>query len=126
MQIKWLAAAMVRVAISVVFAGLFYTGWLAVFLAVFKSITGPVKAILWALAPVVTATGFATGIVIASRLIGARQEAFSHALAWSLFGCVLGAVSVVWFGPMLIVFGMFLLGTGSLALREMLQVRVEN
>ena len=36
-----------------------------------------------------------------------------------MIGCALGAVAVIWFGPMLIVFGMFVAGTASIALREM-------
>ena len=77
MQIRSLTGALTRVVVSVLFAGLFYTGWLAVFLGAFKNSTGPAKA--------------------------------------------------VWFGPMLIVFGMFLVGTGSVTLREfVIQTRSES
>jgi hypothetical protein len=71
----------------------------------------------------VTAAGFAAGTVIASGMISARRETFFQAFVWPLVGCFLGAVSVVWFGPMLIVFGMFFLGTGSVALKELIEVR---
>jgi hypothetical protein len=56
--------------------------------------------------------------MVAKRLTEARREAFVRMFIWPLVGCILGAVVVVWFGPMLIVFGMFLVGTGSVALRE--------
>ncbi len=118
MQVKWLTGALVRVAISVLFAGLLYTGWLAVFLGVLKNSQGPVMVVWWIMAPIVTATGFAAGMVIAHRLLAGRRDTFFRALVWPLAGCVLGAVAVVWFGPMLIVFGMFLVGTGSVVLRE--------
>jgi len=127
MQIRRWAGALIRVAISVVFAGLFYTGWLAVFLVAFKDSGVPVKAVLWVIAPVITAAGFAVGMMVARRLTNARQEGFIRMFIWPLAGCVLGAVSVVWIGPMLIVFGMFLVGTGSVALREIAtQTRAGN
>ncbi len=120
MQIKGLACALVRVAISVLFAGLFHTAWLVVFLLVFKNSTGSTLPVLWIIAPFVTATGFATGMMMANRLFAGRRDSFFRALIWPLAGCVLGAVAVVWFGPMLIVFGMFLVGTGSVILWEFL------
>ena len=43
---------------------------------------------------------------------------FSRILVWPLIGCAVGAGIVYWFGPMLIVFGMFVAGTASVALRE--------
>jgi hypothetical protein len=41
-------------------------------------------------------------------------------LIWPLIGCSLGAAAVFWFGPMLIVFGMFVAGTASVVVREVL------
>ena len=113
-----MAGALVQVVISVVSAGLFYLAWLAVFLGLFKDSGIPVKAVLWTVAPLITATGFALGLAVAKRWTHVPQEGFLRTLIWPLVGCVLGAVVVVWFGPMLIVFGMFLVGTGSVALRE--------
>lgn len=125
MQIWRLAGALIRIGISVLFAGLFYSGWLAVFLAAFRTASVPVKGVLWVIAPVVTATGFAVGLAIAKRLTRARREVFMRTFVWPLVGCTLGAVTVVWFGPMLIVFGMFLAGTGSVALREVVKREVQ-
>lgn len=68
----------------------------------------------------ITASGFAVGLIVAKRLTKARWEAFLPTFIWPLVGCVLGAVVVVWFGPMLIVFGMLLMGTASVALRQLI------
>jgi len=129
MQIRRLAGVLGRVAFSVLFAGLFYTGWLAVFLVLgaLKTSTDPAKVILWVIAPVITAAGFAVGLTVVRRLTQARREGFLRTFLWPLVGCILGAVVVVWLGPMLIVFGMFVLGTGSVALQELFtQTRAGN
>ncbi len=55
MQTRWLARAFGRVVVSLLFAGIFYVGWLAAFLAAFKDSGVPVKAILWVIAPIITA-----------------------------------------------------------------------
>jgi hypothetical protein len=75
-------------------------------------------AVMWILSPVVTALGYALGIVLGERLTKASPTRFDRILIWPLIGCAIGAGIVVWFGPMLIVFGMFLLGTASVILRE--------
>lgn len=77
-----------------------------------------VEAILWLLAPVMTAAGFALGIALFERLAGQNRTAFLHIFLWPLVGCAIGAGVVYWFGPMLIVFAMFAAGTASIALRE--------
>jgi len=118
MRIRRLAVMSARIAVSVLFAGLFYVVWLAVFLGLFKESAILVKAVLWTVAPLIPAAGFALGLAVAKRWTQVPQEGFLRTLIWPLVGCVLGAVVAVWFGPMLIVFGMFLVGTGSVALRE--------
>ncbi len=120
MQFRRLAGAMARVAVSALFAGLFYFAWLAAFLAAFQQSGVAVKAVLWLIAPVFTAAGFAAGLASAMRLTKAPREGFLGTFLWPLVGCTLGAAVAVWFGPMLIVFGMFLGGTGSVALREVI------
>jgi hypothetical protein len=105
--------ALIRVALALAGAGVFYVGWLVAFLLLGKLEVAVIEAALWLLAPVVTAAGFATGIVVAER-----ESRFSSVLAWPLVGCVIGAGAVYWFGPMLIVFGMFVAGTVSVVLRE--------
>ena len=58
-----------------------------------------------------------------STIMIARKSKFLNIFKWSLIGCAIGAGAVVWFGPMLIVFGMFLVGMVSVALREIISLR---
>ncbi|NUQ61066.1 MAG: hypothetical protein HUU20_01170 [Pirellulales bacterium] len=64
---KWLAGALVRVVVAVLFARLFYPGCLAIFLGAFQESGDATKAVLWVLAPVVTAIGFAVGMMIGNH-----------------------------------------------------------
>jgi hypothetical protein len=109
-----------RVGASLVCAGLSYGGWLAAFLLTSRLKSPIVQAIGWVLAPVATAAGFAAGIAISERLTSPRKSGFVRIFLWPLAGCVLGAGAVYWFGPMLIVFGMFAVGTASTILREVI------
>ena len=110
--------AFVRVALSLLCAGVFYSAWLAAFLLVDRLDSAVVETILWLSAPVATAAGFAAGVIAVERLTGAGKTGFWRIFLWPLIGCAIGAASVYWFGPMLIVFGMFAAGTASLVLRE--------
>ena len=125
MNIRLLCGVFIRVIVSAVFAGIFYTGWMAVAITALKSGINSIvlKAIIWLTAPVVTALGFTTGVFIFELLPGTRKSKFLNIFKWSLAGCAIGAGTVVWFGPMLIVFGMFLVGTASVALREIIRLR---
>jgi len=91
---------------------------MAVFLLTISLDSPVLEAILWLLAPVATAAGFATGIVLFGHLTSTSETTFFRVLIWPLIGCAIGAGVVYWFGPMLIVFGMFVAGTASVALRE--------
>ena len=117
---KFLLKALLSVTSSVLCAGIFYVGWMAVFIPAFKTGSSLLRGIGWLSAPVVTAAGFAAGIWIAERLIGASKTRFSRIFVWPLAGCALGAATVFWFGPMLIVFGMFAAGTASVVLKELI------
>jgi hypothetical protein len=110
-----------KIALSVLCAGLFYTGWMAFAIPGLKS--GPVfvKVICWLTAPPATAAGFAAGIVIVERLAGDKRGSFVHVFLWPLTACAAGALAVFFFGPMLIVFAMFAAGTASVIVREALQ-----
>ncbi len=57
--------ALIRVALALAGAGVFYVAWLAAFLLLNKLEVSVIEAALWLLAPVVTAAGFTTGIVVA-------------------------------------------------------------
>ena len=110
--------ALGRIAASLPGAGVFYLAWLAAFLLIPRIDRPAVGGVLWVSAPVVTAAGFATGIVLYDRLVRAPRLPFLRVLVWPLVGCAVGAGAVYWFGPMLIVFGMFAVGTAAVALRE--------
>ncbi len=112
----------IKVIVSLAFAGLFYAFWMAVAIYIFKSgaHSSVLDAILWLSAPAITAAGFAAGIAIFDRLCGARKPGFLNAFKWSFIGCAVGAAAVFPFGPMLIVFGIFGVGTAAISLREAL------
>ncbi len=110
--------ALVRIAFSLLGACVFYLAWMAVFLFATSVDSTVVETVLWLLAPVVTAAGFATGTAIMERRAGQAKSSFLHIYLWPLIGCAAGAGAVYWFGPMLIVFAMLAAGTASIALRE--------
>ena len=107
-----------RVACSLLCAGIFYSAWMAVFITAAGLDSLGIKIALWLLAPLVTGAGFTMGIVAFERLIKKRKVEFLHIYPWTLTGCVIGAGIIFWFGPMLIVFGMFATGTVSVIIRE--------
>ena len=112
----------VRLASSLAGAGVFYTAYLAVFLTATKSGSVIVETVLWLLAPVVTAAGFAVGVTAAERLARKDRTSFIRIYMWPLVGCAIGAAIVYPFGPMLIVFGMFAAGALSIAVREIVSL----
>ena len=118
MSFRYLRGALVRVTVSLLCAGIGYSVWMAALLLSTRLDSPVLEAILWPLAPVATATGFAGGIAVFERVTGASRTRFFRILIWPLIGCAIGAGVVYWFGPMLIVFGMFAAGTASVALRE--------
>jgi hypothetical protein len=107
-----------RILIATLIGGIFYFLWLATFLLVnLRGVVG--EWILWGTAPVVTAVGFAAGIALSNVLLGHEKVTFYKVLVWPLIGCSIGAAAIFWYGPMLIVFAMLLMGTLSLSLREL-------
>jgi hypothetical protein len=115
-----LQRAFARVALSLLCAGVFYFVWMSAFILSAGFDSTVVEAILWLLAPVTTAAGFAAGIVVYERLAGASRTGFLAIFVLPLVGCAIGAGVVFWFGPMLIVFGMFAAGTAGVVLREVI------
>ena len=92
-----------------------------------KDISGPiVKGFFWLMVPIATALGFALGAIVGDRITRGKRESFRGTLLWPLAGCVLGAIAIYWRGPMLIVFGMFGLGTVSIILREWVIRKTKN
>ena len=110
--------ALAKVVLSVLCAGITYFVWLAVVLLSKDSAGSVLRALFWVAAPVATAMGFAAGIVMHERMIRDTNTSFWRTLLWPLVGCAIGALAVYWYGPMLIVFGMFAVGSVSVVLRE--------
>ena len=123
MVIRKLLAIVARVALSIPFAGVFYTGWMAVTIPTIQSGFGGwvVKVVLWILAPTVTGFGFALSSKIFDLLSRATdRRSFWSTYKWCLAGCAIGGGILNIFGPMLIVFGMFVAGTLSIAVHEVI------
>jgi hypothetical protein len=112
--------SLIKVSFSLICGGIFYTFWLAIFLLTRGLHTPFIETILWFLSPIITALGFANGILIYGKLTHDERSEFRQALIWALTGCAIGALFVYWFGPMLIVFSMLITGTASIALREVI------
>ncbi len=106
-----------RILTSTIFGGLLYSIWLAVFLLSSPN-GGWFEATLRLVAPIITALGFAIGIIIFDHFGTKLGTPFLELFIWPLLGCTIGAVIVYWFGPMLIVFSMLVMGTLSIAIRE--------
>ena len=123
MNLKCFFGLFVKIIVSVIFAGIFYTGWLAVAIPVLKSGLLFAKALCWLLAPVVTAAGFASGIAIFELLPGTRKSKPRDIVFWPLAGCAIGAAVVFFFGPMLIVFAMFALGAAGILTKEIIRIK---
>jgi hypothetical protein len=118
MKPSGLWGAFARVALSLAFAGIFYLFWMGAFLLGRNLVSPILLALVWLLAPVVTASGFTIGTLLGESRAGRRKGGFLRVAIWPLIGCAVGAASVVWMGPMLIVFGMLAAGTASVAMRE--------
>ena len=110
-----------RLGSSLLGAGVFYVAWMAAFLAVTRSDRVVAEAVLWLLAPVMTAAGFTVGVTVAERLAKKSRTSFIRIYVWPLVGCAIGAAGVYPFGPMLILFGMFAAGTASVTVREIVR-----
>lgn len=125
MKMKRFLGIVIRVVMSILFAGVFYTGWMAVAILTIKSGFGglAVKTIFWFLAPIVTGFGFALDLKIFDLLMPKTDKSyFGKTYKWCLASCALGGGTVCVFGPMLIVFGMFAAGTLCVILQETARV----
>jgi len=109
---------LVRLVFAVVGGGLLYAAWLVVVLGTMSQPPEPRPFLVMLTAPIVTALGFALGTVLGERITRGYRVRLSRAIRWPLVGCMVGALLVYPFGPMLIVFGMFGLGIVAVATRE--------
>jgi hypothetical protein len=95
-----------------------YLTWLAAFLGMNALGQTDAQGALWVLSPIVTGIGFAAGYTLMKRKAGYAETRMRHVLPWPVAGCAIGAAAVYWFGQMLIVFAMLLVGAGSICLME--------
>ena len=119
MEIVRFWRALARIAVSLLSACILYIAWMAVFLVSTRVDSPVVETVLWLLAPVTTAAGFAAGMAIMERRARKTRASFLGIYVWALIGCASGAGMVYRFGPMLIAFAMLTAGTASMAIREM-------
>ena len=112
-----------RILIPVIGGGLFYALWLLVAIPMFRVGSTSGGTLLIIIAPVVTAIGFTIGTLVVESIAKHGSRGLFHAWIWPQVGCIVGAAVVYPFGPMLIVFGMFVLGTFAVALREFRSLR---
>lgn len=110
--------SIIKITISLILGGIFYFAWMGVFILTVDSKSSAINIIRWLTGPVITAVGFAVGIKLFEHFTKRNGPKFYRIFLWSLVGCGIGAGSVYWYGPMLIVFGMFVVGTASMVLRE--------
>jgi len=116
---KKVVFALLRLLFSTAFSGLLYIAWMAIAIPVLKSECCILdKIILWILAPFITAFGFTVGVFLVDLIFCQKKTKLWDIYKYPLAGCIIGAVIVVFFGPMLIVFGMFALGGLSIIIRE--------
>ena len=116
---KRVLLALSRIAASTAFSGLFYIGWLAIAIPVLTSECCILnKILLWIIAPFTVALGFTVGVLLVDLILRQQKTKFWDVYKYPLTGCIIGAIIVVFFGPMLIVFGMFALGGLSVIFRE--------
>jgi hypothetical protein len=110
----WIWRSVVRVTVAALVGVAFHAAWVALFiLAVSQGAPGSLRAILWVIAPIVTAIGFGLGLTLLQRRHPAPDTGFAHAFAIALAGCAMGAVILSPIGPMFAGFGV--LGGGTIA-----------
>ena len=114
---KWHGSLLI-VALSAMGGILCHQIWIAVAIPAGWTGNDLLATALWILSPFLTALGFAIGATVAERKHLGGGNKFIQIYMWPLAGCVIGAVSTYIFGPMLIVFGMLILGTAGVALCE--------
>ena len=118
MNTHLLRKSLALVVVSVLMAGVFHIGWLAVFIPAAKSGVMALKILGCMSAPVITAVGYAVGLWFGERLLTQRTTDFLRNLLWPLIGCTFGATALCWVGPMWVGIGTFIGGAASVILRE--------
>ena len=126
MKLRCLFGSFLRVIVSVPFAGIFYVGWMAAAIPILKSGPSVAKVLCWITAPLITGAGFASGLALFELLPGTRRSRLRDNVLWPVTGCTIGAVVVFCFGPMLIVFTMFVFGAAGVMAKEIIATKDQN
>ena len=106
--------------LAVCAGGLGYSVWLIIFLLLPTNVSAAIENVLWMLAPVLTTSGFSLGVWIRNKRTKQVHIPLTSSLLWTLIACSLGALTVYWYGPMLIVFSMLACGTLSVLVHEII------
>lgn len=106
--------------VSLLGGGVCYSLWMGIFILTVRRNDPILEGFLWVTAPAITAAGFALGTLLMDRFTKTPKRSFSAIYKWPLIACVVGAVAVYWYGPMLIVFSMLGMGTISVFLQTWL------
>ena len=112
-----------RFAVSVVSGAAFYLAWMAVFLVSRPCHSPLFRGLLWILAPIATGLGFSAGAALFVRFRHLDHLPLRRLYGYPLTACSVGAAVVFPLGPMLIVFGMCLLGSLAMLLFEVADFR---
>jgi hypothetical protein len=118
-----LCVSVPRFIVSVLFGAAFYLAWMALFLACSAHRSPLFPGLLWILAPIITGLGFFAGAALFIRFRRLPHPPLHHLYLYPLTGCSISAAVVFPLGPMLIVFGMCLLGSLSIVLFELVDLR---
>ena len=119
----FLRVSVPRFAVSVLFGAAFYVAWMASFLVCSAYLSPLFRGFLWIFAPIITGLGFFAGAAFFIRFCRLPHPPLLCLYLYPLTGCSIGAAVVFPFGPMLIVFGMCLLGSLSILLFEIIDFR---
>ena len=112
-------------AASLIGGGVFYAAWLVAFLSIYSINKDVLNTPLWLSAPVVTAAGFAAGVILVERLTRVERSNFWRVYICPLVGCTAGAVITHGFGPMPSVFAIFVAGMVSIMVREAILIQAD-
>jgi hypothetical protein len=110
--------SVLRIGISFLSGGIFYTAWLVAFLLLNSEGTF-INTVLFLIAPFITGLGFGLGVCLMNKILKKNPVPFHKVVSWPILGCIFGAAAVYWFGPMLIVFSMLAAGTVSVIIWEL-------
>jgi len=112
-----------RFVVSVLFGAAFYVAYMALFLVCSAYYSPLFRGFLWILAPIITGLGFFVGAALFIHFHRLPHPPLPRLYLYPLTGCSIGAAVVFPFGPMLIVFGMCLLGSLSMLVFELVDFR---